>query len=142
MKSLLKALDRQAPKTKERCSVPITSATTEAACGIRSFTNKVYALPTGVVEAGCKVVTGTRLKRAGMHWTVGGANATIALRCSKLSGRYEDFWERRSERAAARSHPSNPTCTLYCDSPGVTWPRRKRLPHRSAREASDFRPWL
>ncbi len=25
---------------------------------------------TGVVEAGCKVVIGTKLKRAGMHWTL------------------------------------------------------------------------
>jgi hypothetical protein len=50
---------------------------------------------TGVLEAGCKVVIGTRLKRAGMHWNVSGANAIIALRCSKLSGRFEDFWERR-----------------------------------------------
>lgn len=48
---------------------------------------------TGVVEAGCKVVIGTRLKRAGMHWTESGANAIIGLRCSKLSGRYEDFCE-------------------------------------------------
>jgi hypothetical protein len=52
-----------------------------------------------VVEAGCKVVIGTRLKRAGMHWTVKGANAIIALRCSKLSGRFEDFWERRSDQS-------------------------------------------
>lgn len=57
---------------------------------------------TGVVEAGCRVAIGTRLKRAGMHWTVCGANAIIALRCAKLSGRLEDFWERRStERPAA-----------------------------------------
>jgi Uncharacterised protein family (UPF0236) len=55
----------------------------------------------GVVEAGCKVVVGTRLKRAGMHWTVSGSNAIIALRCSKLSGRFQDYWERRSERRAA-----------------------------------------
>jgi hypothetical protein len=53
---------------------------------------------TGVVEAGCEVVIGTRLKRAGMHWSVKGANAIIALRCSKLSGRFEDFWECGSER--------------------------------------------
>lgn len=52
---------------------------------------------TGVVEAGCKVAIGTRLKRAGMHWTVAGADAIIALRCYKLSGRFEDFWERRAE---------------------------------------------
>ena len=56
---------------------------------------------TGVVEAGCKVAVGTRLKRAGMHWTVRGANAIIALRCAKLSGRFEDFWERRSPARAA-----------------------------------------
>src|SRR5437667_484609 len=56
---------------------------------------------TGVVEAGCKVAVGTRLKRSGMHWTVRGANAIIALRCSKLSGRFQDFWERRSDRRAA-----------------------------------------
>ena len=55
----------------------------------------------GVVEAGCKVAIGTRLKRAGMHWTLRGANAIIALRCTKLSGRFEDFWERRSQKIAA-----------------------------------------
>jgi len=54
-----------------------------------------------VVEAGCKVAIGTRLKRAGMHWTVRGANAIIALRCSKLSGRFEDFWERRAQSLVA-----------------------------------------
>ena len=51
----------------------------------------------GVVEAGCKVVVGTRLKRAGMHWTLRGSNAIIALRCSRLSGRFQDFWERRAD---------------------------------------------
>jgi hypothetical protein len=58
---------------------------------------------TGVVEAGCKLAIGTRLKRAGMHWTVEGADAIIALRCTILSGRFEDFWECRAKRAAHRS---------------------------------------
>ena len=62
------------------------------------FHKQGFCTSTGVLEAGCKVVIGTRLKRTGMHWTVKGANAIIALRCSKLSGRFEDFWERRSER--------------------------------------------
>ena len=56
---------------------------------------------TGVVEAGCKTAIGLRCKRAGMHWTVAGADAIIALRCCKLSGRFEDFWERRSATAMA-----------------------------------------
>lgn len=54
----------------------------------------------GVVEAGCKVAITTRLKRAGMHWTVLGSNSIISLRCCILSGRFEDFWERHSVRAA------------------------------------------
>ena len=56
---------------------------------------------TGVVEAGCKVAIGTRCKRAGMHWTVAGVDAIIALRCCKLSGRFEGFWERRAQRRVA-----------------------------------------
>jgi hypothetical protein len=56
---------------------------------------------TGVVEAGCKVAIGTRCKRAGIHWSVAGADAIIALRCSMLSGRFEEFWERRAQRRAA-----------------------------------------
>ena len=55
---------------------------------------------TGVVEAGCKQIVGARLKRAGMRWTVAGANAIIALRCCQLSRRFEDFWERRAASAA------------------------------------------
>mgnify|MGYP001608184313 FL=1 len=56
---------------------------------------------TAVVEAGCKVTVGTRLKRAGMHWTVGGANAILALRCCVLSGRFDDFWYRRARPSKA-----------------------------------------
>ena len=53
----------------------------------------------GVVEAGCKVVVGHRLKRAGMHWSVLGSNAIAALRCHRLSHRFEDFWERHAGEA-------------------------------------------
>jgi hypothetical protein len=49
----------------------------------------------GVIEAGCKTVIGTRLKQSGMFWTVRGANAIIALRCCQLNGRLEDYWENR-----------------------------------------------
>jgi hypothetical protein len=49
----------------------------------------------GVIEAGCKTVIGSRLKRSGMFWTVRGANAIIALRCCHLNGRFEDYWENR-----------------------------------------------
>ena len=49
----------------------------------------------GVIEAGCKTVIGSRLKQSGMFWTVRGASAILALRCSHLNGRFEDYWEGR-----------------------------------------------
>jgi hypothetical protein len=52
----------------------------------------------GVIEAGCKTVIGSRLKQSGMFWTVRGANAIIALRCCHLNNRFENYWE--SRRAA------------------------------------------
>jgi hypothetical protein len=55
----------------------------------------------GVIEAGCKTVIGSRLKQSGMFWTVRGANAILALRCSHLNGRFEDYWEQRREPRAA-----------------------------------------
>ncbi len=68
------------------------------------FRDQGICTSTGVVEAGCKTAIGTRLKRSGMHWTVDGADAISALRCCKLSGRFEDFWERRpaAEAGAGR----------------------------------------
>ncbi len=60
------------------------------------FRRQGFFVGSGVVEAGCKTIIGQRLKRSGMHWTVRGANAIIALRCCQMSGRWEAFWERRA----------------------------------------------
>jgi hypothetical protein len=49
----------------------------------------------GVIEAGCKTVIGSRLKQSGMFWTVDNANAIIALRCCELNNRMENYWEDR-----------------------------------------------
>ena len=43
----------------------------------------------GVVEASCKTIIGQRLKQSGMHWTVNGADAIIALRCREASSTWE-----------------------------------------------------
>ena len=101
LKCLLRALDRQATKYAEALECADYIRNNRDRMLYPQFQEQGLGTSTGVVEAGCKVVIGTRLKRAGMHWTVCGANAIIALRCSKLSGRYEDFWAPRSDRAAA-----------------------------------------
>jgi len=60
------------------------------------FRKRGLFIGSGVVEAGCRTVVGQRLKQSGMFWTVNGANSVIALRCSLLSNRWEDFWEYRA----------------------------------------------
>ncbi|MGH9556239.1 MAG: ISKra4 family transposase [Terriglobales bacterium] len=54
-----------------------------------------------IVESGCKVIFTTRFKHSAMHWSVLGANKMLAVRCYKRSGRFEDFFERRSQRRLA-----------------------------------------
>lgn len=49
----------------------------------------------GIIEAGCKTIIGSRCKQSGMFWTVRGANAILALRCCYFNGRFEDYWEAR-----------------------------------------------
>ena len=60
----------------------------------------------GVVEAGCKHVIGQRLKRSGMFWSLDGANCILALRCSVMSGRFDDYWQRYLDKAKSRSAKS------------------------------------
>jgi hypothetical protein len=59
------------------------------------FRRQHLFIGSGVIEAGCRTVIGSRLKQSGMFWTVRGANAIIALRCCHLNGRFEDYWEGR-----------------------------------------------
>jgi hypothetical protein len=99
LKCLVQALHRHAGQHKEARDCIRYIWNNRCRMRYPKFHKQGFCTSTGVVEAGCKVVVGTRLKRAGMHWTVKGANAIIALRCSKLSGRFEDFWERRSDQS-------------------------------------------
>jgi hypothetical protein len=55
----------------------------------------------GVVEAGCKAVIGQRLKQSGMHWTVPGADAIIALRCAEASSQWEAICHDRHNQTGA-----------------------------------------
>jgi hypothetical protein len=98
---LLDALRAHAPNSEEarRCVGYVTM--NRERMRYPEFRAQGLCVSSGVVEAGCKVVVATRLKRAGMHWTVAGADAIIALRCCTLSGRFDAFWQRRSRQALA-----------------------------------------
>jgi len=65
----------------------------------REFRRQGLFVGSGVIEAGCRTVIASRLKRSGMFWSVRGANAIAALRCSRLSNRFDDYWETRARAA-------------------------------------------
>ena len=65
----------------------------------REFRRQGLFVGSGVIEAGCRTVIGSRLKRSGMFWSVRGANAIAALRCARLSNRCDDYWENRARVA-------------------------------------------
>lgn len=57
-----------------------------------------FMIGSGVVESSNRRGVTQRLKQAGMHWSVYGANAVIALRACYLSSsnRWRQVWERRA----------------------------------------------
>lgn len=100
-RALLAAIRRHVPRCDEARRCLHYFQTNRQRMRYPQFRAQRLCTSTGVVEAGCKYAVGTRLKRGGMHWTVRGSNSILALRCSKLSGRFQDFWERRTQRFAA-----------------------------------------
>jgi hypothetical protein len=69
----------------------------------RTFREKGFFIGSGVVEAGCRSLVGTRCKQSGMHWSVDGAEKVIAFRCVHASRRLHDFWKYRRNKLAQRN---------------------------------------
>ena len=68
----------------------------------RTFRRQGLFIGSGVIEAGCKTVIGSRCKQSGMFWSTPGAENILALRCIYASRRKDQFWsERLNMRAAA-----------------------------------------
>lgn len=72
----------------------------------RTFRSAGYFIGSGVVEAGCKVVVGQRLKHSGMLWSRKGAEHLLAIRCALLSGWFENFWNAYAKSGQALAFPA------------------------------------
>jgi len=95
----LRSIDSTSPEVLEKIRIEADYFEKNAArMRYPKFRRQHLFVGSGVIEAGCKTVIGSRLKQSGMFWTVRGANAIIALRCCQLNNRFEDYWE--SRRAA------------------------------------------
>lgn len=67
----------------------------------RTFRQQGLFIGSGVIEAGCKTVIGSRCKRSGMFWSIPGAQNILALRCIHASRRRDQFWKDRLNTQAA-----------------------------------------
>jgi len=66
-----------------------------------TFRKKGFFIGSGVIEAGCKTVIGSRCKQSGMFWGEPGAQNVLALRCIHSSRRLDQFWKDRLNHHAA-----------------------------------------
>ena len=98
--ALLRALQRHAGRDEARRCIDYIRRNRHR-MRYPAFRAMGLCVGSGVLEAGCKNVVGTRFKRPGMHWSVAGVDAMAALRCCVLNNRLDDFWTRRKARAAA-----------------------------------------
>jgi hypothetical protein len=67
-----------------------------------TFRKLGYFIGSGVVEAGCKTIVGSRCKQSGMFWSKPGAENILALRCIRGSRQWHNFWKNRANEHAAR----------------------------------------
>jgi hypothetical protein len=69
------------------------------------YLSKGYPIASGVIEGACRHLVKDRLERAGMHWTLKGAQAMLNVRSVHVSGQWVAFQQYRMERAAERLYP-------------------------------------
>ncbi len=50
-----------------------------------------YPIASGVIEGACRYVVKDRMERAGMRWTIPGAQAMLDLRTTYVNGQWEEF---------------------------------------------------
>jgi len=64
-----------------------------------------YPIASGVIEGACRYVVKDRMERAGMRWTVEGAQAMLDLRSTYVNGQWEAFQSYRIEQETLRLYP-------------------------------------
>ena len=100
-------------QTRKECAGQASAKAVEKALGYfvnnvermqyGTFRRQGFFIGSGVIEAGCKTIIGSRCKQSGMFWGEPGAENILALRCIHSSRRLDDFWKARLNNHAARN---------------------------------------
>jgi len=113
-KQLLKdQVEKLISQTRKECAGQSQAEAVEKALGYfvnnvermqyGTFRRQGFFIGSGVVEAGCKTVIGSRCKQSGIFWGKPEAENILALRCIQASCRLDEFWKARLNAHAARN---------------------------------------
>ena len=62
-------------------------------------------IASGVIEGACRHFVKDRMERAGMQWSINGAQAILNVRAQKLSGNWNAFVAHRIKNEFTKNHP-------------------------------------
>ena len=62
-------------------------------CNYKQFADNNYPIGSGIVEAACKTIVSSRLKKSGMAWRWIGGQAIMNLRSYLKSGLFDQLWD-------------------------------------------------
>jgi hypothetical protein len=101
------ARERGLPKAKKKALGRICSYLHKNRQRLRydEYLRQGYPIASGVIEGACRHLIKDRMERAGMHWTLGGAQAMLDLRSVWIGGYWEAFQQQRIERETERLYP-------------------------------------
>jgi len=69
------------------------------------YLRRGYPIASGVIEGACRHLVKDRMERAGMHWTLTGAQAMLDLRSVWIGGYWQEFQKQRIELETKRLYP-------------------------------------
>jgi hypothetical protein len=64
-----------------------------------------YPIASGAVEGACRHLVKDRMERAGMHWTIAGAQAMLDVRSIYVSGLWDEYQQYRIQVETQRLYP-------------------------------------
>jgi hypothetical protein len=64
-----------------------------------------YPIASGAIEGACRHLVKDRMERAGMHWTIPGAQAMLEVRSVYLSGQWQEYQAYRIDQETQRLYP-------------------------------------
>jgi hypothetical protein len=64
-----------------------------------------YPIASGIIEGACRHLIKDRMERAGMHWTMAGAQAMLDVRSVWIGNQWLAFQQQRIERETERLYP-------------------------------------